>query len=844
MFLFEAVSYILHIRLEIDLVPRRGDFDMRGWKWLDDLVQDLHYGMRMLVKDPAFTAVAVLTLALGIGANTAIFSVVEGVLLAPLPYGQPDRLVAIWESNPRFPHVWISYPNFRDWQREAHSFEHLVAFTWQDFDLTSPGTPEHLDGKPISAGFFATLGVKPMLGRDFSPQEDEHGGAPVVIISNRLWRNRFDSSPTALGKIVTLDGVDYTIVGILPPGFRFEANSDVYTPLGQGDPVALNDRAAHDGILAIARLKPGASIALAEVEMRTIQSGLDQIYPAADRDLGADVVPLKEQIVGDVSGTLLLLLGAVGMVLLIACANFANLLLTRSAARTREFAIRSALGASRSRMVRQLLCESVLLSLAGGGLGLVIATWGVSPVLSVVPGSLPRGESVGVNAPVLIFAFVVSTVVGVLFGLVPALGSSKADPEIMLKEGSRGSTLGHHRAQSSLVIVQVALTLVLLVGTGLLFRTIRQLWDVDAGFDTQHVITFKVGVSHSLTKTAASTRIAYQQLIERIRQIPGVQAADFTGAVPLSGQGGTMPFWIGSLRPASLQAAPRLLLYLTGPEYLRIMGIPLIRGRFFTPNDTIKSPCVVAIDNVFSRMYFPRSDPVGQTISMGFAPVGPCLIVGVVGHVRNWRLDDASTYTQSQAYFPIYQDPDPWVQTNYRDSTIIVRTLLDSATVMPAIRRAVYVGAADQVVYDVQTMRQFVSDSMSSQRFPMLLLGVFAGLALLLASVGIYGVISYSVTQGVHEIGIRMALGAERRQVLKLIVGKGLRLTLIGIGCGVGGALVLTRFIASLLYGVKTMDPLTFLAVSALLALVTLLACYIPARRATKVDPMVALRYG
>ena len=823
------------------------------WQWpsIESIFTDVRYGLRMLRKNAGFTAVAVLTLALGVGTNTAIFSVVEGVLLAPLPYDQPDRLVAIWESNPRFPHVWISYPNFRDWQRTAHSFQQMATFTWQGYDLTDPGTPAHLNGKPISAGFFATLGVRLALGRDFTPQEDRHGGAPVVIISNRLWRNRFAGSPEVLGKFLTLNGVDYTITGVLQPGFEFEDDADVYTPFGQGDPVFLNDRAGHDGILAIARLKPGVSIAQAHAEMSSIQNGLDQLYPDADRDLGTDAVPLKQQMVGDVRdgfktrGTLLLLLGAVGLVLLIACANVASLLLARSAARRREFAIRLALGANRARVVRQLITESLLLSLAGGSLGLVVAIWGVRPVLAVVPGGLPRSEEIGVNISVLLFMLGVSIAVGILFGLAPALKSSNPDLEASLKEGGRGSTSAHHRAQSSLVIVQMALTLLLLVGAGLLFRTIHHLWEVNPGFDTQNVITFKAGVSRSLMKTASSTRIAYQQLIERIRSIPGVQAADFTWAVPLTGQGSTMPFWIGSQKPVSLQAAPRLLMFLTGPDYLRTMGIPLLRGRFFTVEDTIKSPCVVAIDSVFTRMYFPGSDPIGQTITFGLNPVGPCKIVGVVGHVRN-LLDDPGTLTQDQAYFPLSQDPDQWVPVNYPNMTIVVRTRLAAAVVMPTIKRAVYGAGTEQPVYNIETMQEITSQSMSSQRFPMILLGVFAGLALLLASVGIYGVISYSVSQRVHEIGIRMALGAHKRDVFRMVIGQGLRLALAGLAIGVAASLILTRLLSSfsdLLYGVGTSDPVTFVTVTLVLTGVAVLACYIPARRATKVDPMVALRY-
>ncbi len=820
--------------------------DQRGLPFLEAFLQDVCFGLRILRKNPGFTAVAVLTLALGIGANTAMFSVMEGVVLAPLRYLQPDRLVMVSENNPRFPRVWVSYPNFRDWQRSARSFQQMAAFREQGVDLTGPGTSEHLDAKQISLGFFRTLGAELTLGREFSAEEDRHGGTPVVILSNHLWRNRFDGSPEALGKSVTLDGLDYTIVGVTAPWFRLEDDADVYLPLGQGDPLVLNDRAGHDGIFSVARLEPEVTLSQGQAEMSAIQNGLDQLYPDANRDLGIYIEPLKQEIVGDVGTTLLLLLGAVGLVLLIACANFANLLLARSAARAREFAVRSALGASRARLLRQLLTESVLLSLAGAGLGLLISMVLLRSVLAAVPGILPRSENIGVNVHVLLFTLGVSIFVGILFGLAPALKSWNADPQASLKEGGRGSTSAHHRAQSSLVIVQMALTLVLLVGAGLLFQTIRHLWTVNPGFDTQHVITFKVGVSHSLTKTASSTRIAYQQLIERIRKIPGVQAADFTSTVPLSGQGWTMPFWIGSQRPDSLQGAPRVVMSLTGPDYLRTMGIPLLRGRFFTLEDTAKTPCVMIIDSVFAQKYFPDSDPLTQTLSAGFSPMGPCRIVGIAGHVRHWLLQDPSEYTQIQAYLPIYQDPDKWVLVNYPGSTIVVRTPLESVTLMPDIKTAVYGAGSDQPVYDVRTIQQIVSESMSSQRFPMILLGAFAVLALLLASVGIYGVISYSVTHRVHEIGIRMSLGAERQSILRLVIGQGLRLVFAGLAIGLAAALILTRLLSAfshLLYGVAASDPLTFATVSLVLIIVAVLACYIPARRAMRVDPMIALRY-
>jgi predicted permease len=813
---------------------------------METLWQDLKYGIRMLARSPAFTAVAVLTLALGIGANTAMFSVVEGAVLAPLPYFQPDRLVAVWENNPRFPRVWVSYPNFQDWQNSARSFQQMAAFMQQGVDLTGPGTPAHLNGKGISVGFFRTLGTKLTLGREFLPEEDRPGGAPVVVISNRLWKNRFGGSAEALGKSVTLDGTACTVVGVAPLGFRLEADADVYRPLGQGDPVILNDRGSHAGIFSIARLNTGVTISQGQAEMSTIQNGLDQLYPDANRDLGIYIEPLKQVVVGNIGGTLALLLGAVGFVLLITCANIGNLLLSRSAARAREFAVRSALGANRARLIRQLLTESVLLSLAGAGLGLLIAILGVRSVLAALLDILPRSENIGVNPSVLIFTLAISIGVGILFGLGPALKSWNADPQAALKGGSRGSTSAYQRAQSTLVIVQMALTLVLLVGAGLLFQTIRHLWDVNPGFDTQHLITFKVGVSHSLTKTASSTRIAYQQLIERIRQIPGVRAADFTDVVPLSGQGGTMPFWLNSQKPASLQAAPRLTGFLTGPDYLRTMGIPLLRGRFFTLEDTTKSPCVMVIDSVFASMYFAGSDPLGQTISAGFSPIGPCRIVGVVGHVKLWELNESVTAPQNQAYLPLYQDPDQWVAVGYPGTTVMVRTPLDAATIMPAIKGAVYTTGSDQPVYDIHTMQQVVSESMSSQRFPMILLGTFAGLALLLASIGIYGVISYAVAQRIHEIGIRMALGAEKRTIFRLVVGHGLRLALAGLAIGAALALILTRVLTSfshLLYGVGASDPATFVTISALLTVVAVLACYIPARRATRVDPMVALRY-
>ena len=821
----------------------------RGF-WLETLWTDVRYGLRMLRQAPGFTAVAILTLALGIGANTAIFSVVQGVVLAPLPYREPDRLVMVLESNQRFPEDAISYPNFLDWQRTARSFQQMAALTLHEgFDLSSPGTPEHLDGHRISAGYFSTLGLNLSLGREFSAQEDQPGGAPVAIIGSRLWKERFGGSAQALGRSVTLNGVGYTIVGVASPELGLlSQHDDIYAPLGQGDPLILDARGGHDDMLSIARLRPGVSIAQAQAEMSAIQEHLDQLYPDADGGLGATVLPLKQQIVGDARGTLLLLLSAVGLVLLIACANVANLLLARSAARSREFAIRSALGAGRARIVRQLVTESVLLSLAGGSLGLLLAKGGVNLVLAAVPQTLPRTDNITVNAAVLVFAFGISIAVGILFGLAPALKSSRTDLRAALGEGARGSTSGPHRAQSALVIVQMALTLVLLVSAGLLFRTIRRLWQINPGFDVQHVIAFKVGLSPSAAKSGSTLRTTFLQLLDRIRMIPGVQAADFSLLVPLTDDDNDTPFWIGTDKPAVVQNAPRMLVFDTGPDYLRTMGIPLLRGRFFSRQDTAKSPCVAVIDSVFAQQYFAGKDPLAQTITFGWAasPWGPCQIVGVVGHVRHWGLGETGTGTLAQSYYPLYQARDALWPLGYPGIRIIVRTRLNVATMMPAIKAAVYGAGSDQTVYDVQTMQQIASESMSSQRFPMILLGAFAGLALLLASIGIYGVISYSVAQRAREIGIRMALGAESTSIFRLVIGQGLRLALAGLAIGAAAALVLPRLLSGfsrLLYGVGASDPLTFIAVSVVLTATAVLACYIPARRAMRVDPIVALRY-
>ncbi len=809
-------------------------------------MQTLRYGLRQLRRNPGFAVVAVLTLALGIGANTAIFSVLDGVVLSPLPYRQPDRLVLVllYNRTLKYPTA-LSYPDFLDWQRSdgqrsSGSFEQMAAFQAQGFDLTSPGAAEHLNGNEVSASFFTTLGIKLALGREISPEEDRHGGPPAAVISNRLWRERFSLSPAALGRPITLNGVDYTIVGVLPPGFRFgDQQSDVYIPLGSGDPLIRNDRTYHN-LISIARLKPEVSMRQAQAEMNTVQAHIDELNPATERGQGTYVMPLKEFFIGDLSGTLLLLAGAVGLVLLIACANVANLLLARSAGRTREFAVRVALGASRAQIVRQLVTESVLLSLIGGAVGLAVAKWGVKAMLAAVP-NLPRAENIGLNAWVLLFALSVSMAVGIAFGLLPA----------RVKEGGRGWAGRRHftqgRIQGALVVAQIALVLVLLMGGSLLYRTMLNLLAVNPGFETQHVVSFQIGVSPSID-SPARVRATYTQLAQRIREIPGVEAADVTALIPLSHRDNSGPFWVGPHPPKSLAEVPRAVYYGAGPDYLRTMQIPLLRGRPLGVTDNVGSQVVVLIDSLLARTYFPGRDAVGQSITIpnwGAAHNIAARVVGVVGHVEQYGLDGAVS-EKPQIYYSLYQLPDEAIPVFRQEVAFVVRTTLRSAAVMPAIKNTVSESGSDQPIYNIRSMRHLVAESVDGQRLPMILLSAFAVLALLLASVGIYGVMSYSITQRVREIGIRMALGAVRRDVLRMVLGQGLRLALAGIGMGAVAALILTRLLSSfshLLHGVSAADPLTFIAVSLVLLGTTLLACYVPARRAATVDPMIALRH-
>ncbi len=825
--------------------------DQRAFEPVDRFLRNLRHAFRSLSRSPGYCAAAIVTLALGIGANTAIFTALEGVVLKPLPYREPDRLVIALLYNRSLKHATeVSYPDFLDWRRDARSFEQIATFKPAGFDLTGPGLPQHLDGYEVSSDFFSTLGVKLVTGSSFSPDSDRIGGMPAAVISNRLWRERFHSSPAAIGRSIILNGTGFTITGVLPPSFRFENTlADVYTPLGRADPLYQRDRTVHD-VICVARLRPGVEIGQARAAMNTLQEHIDELNPTTEKGQGAYLVPLKQEIVGDTGQTLLLLFAAVSLVLLIACANVANLLLARSAVRAREFAVRRALGASRMQIVRQLITESVLLSFAGGFLGLAIAKLTLIAVLLGFPGDLPRVENIGVNTSVLLFAFGLSIAVGILFALVPALKYGSTDLQAGLREGGRGSTANHQRTQSALVVAQIALALVLLSGAGLLFRSMLNLWAVNPGFDTQHIVTFQVGLSPSAAETPAAARVMYEQLTDRIREIPGVEAAAMTALVPLGRNYNSGPFWIGPHRPAvSMAEIPRATYYPIGPDYPRVMHIPLLLGRFLERTDTVHSQLVILVDNQMVRTYFADRDPLGESITIphwGAQQNVLARIVGVVGHVEQYAMDGSGGGETPQIYFSIYQLPDDAVPAFRQEINFVVRTRLSPATITPSVENAVQAVGTAEPVYNIRTMRDLVSASLSRQRFPMILLVAFAVLALLLASVGIYGLISYSTAQRVPEIGIRMALGAEKRDLLKMLIGQGVRLALVGIAIGAAAAAILTRVLSSfshLLYRVRTADPLTFVAVSLCLAVAALLACYVPARRAARLDPMAALRH-
>jgi predicted permease len=816
---------------------------------METLLQDLRYGFRMLVKSPGFTAVAVITLALGIGANTALFSVINGVLLSPLPFPQPDQLVTLHENKPNFEGGSVSYPNFRDWQKDNHTFSSLALARPYAFSLTGMGEAEQVTGEFISSDFFPVLGVKPVVGRTFAEDEEPVGAGPVALISAGLWQRKFGSTPDILGKNITLDARDYTIVGVIPADFHLVipgfSDAQVYAPIGQwGNPLLLQ-RGAGLGFHGVGRLKPGVTIEEARADMEGVTRNLANAFPDADKNITAKLTPLKQQMIGHVRPLLLVLLAAVGFVLLIACVNVANLLLARSTSRTREFAVRAALGASQSRVIRQLLTESILLAMVGGGLGLLLAAWGTRAALEVLPAALPRAEQVGLDARVLLFTVGLSLLAGVFFGLAPLFTTSQRDLHDTIKQGGRGASGTRHRTQGVFVVIEMALALVLLIGAGLTIRSLAKLWSVDPGFNPHHVLTFGLSLPPSMMNAKPDAiRAAFREFDDKLASVPGVQAVSQTwGAVPLSGDDEQL-FWLeGQPKPAHENDMNWAIDYIVEPDYLKAMGIPLLRGRFFTAQDNQHSPLVVVIDDVFAQKYFPNQNPIGKRINLNVSSQ-LAEIVGVVGHVKQWGLaSDDQQSLRSNLYIPCMQMPNDFIAMTPSGSTVIVRATDASDGLLDSVRHISAQMSNQQVIFGPQTMASLISDSMASRRFSMILLVIFATLALILASVGIYGVISYVVGQRSHEIGVRMALGAQRQDILRLILSRGGKLAGLGVAVGLAAALGLTRLMASLLYGVGATDPLTFVGVAALLTLVAIAACYIPARRATKVDPMVALRY-
>jgi putative ABC transport system permease protein len=815
---------------------------------MNTLWQDLRYGARMLFKSRGFTVVAVVTLALGIGANTAIFSVVNAVLFRPLPYDDPHQLVMVWQTNQEalrqlgMTRIPVTYADFYDWRDQNKVFEALAALDPRQFNLSGQGEPERLNGVRATPNLFSLLRVKPVIGRDFLPEEEREGAANVAILSYAFWQRRFAGDEKIVGQSLRLNDASYTIVGVLPRSFRFTessnlpglarfgAGTDVWTPMRLTG--ALRSNRGNHNVTVVARLKSVVGPGQAQAEMQTIARRIAQGFSRKPEDFGAEVVPLREQIAGDIRPALLTLLGAVALALLISCANVASLLLARAAARRKELAVRIALGASRSRIIRQMLTESLLLALTGGGVGALLALWGADLIFRLVPDSVSRIGEIPIDYRVLGFTLLISLATGVGFGLAPALLSAKPDVNKSLKEDGLTVIDPRRRAHNLLVVGEIALALTLLVGAGLLIKSFARLTQVNPGFNPANVVSVEISLPSARYRDQNQRVEFFRQALERIKALPDVQIAGSNYALPLSGADPSnsfaiegRPFPEGEWKSANFGAI--------SPDYFRTLEIPLLRGRYFTDQDGPEAQGVAIIDEEMSRRFFPGEDPIGKMISVGSRDW--LTVVGVVGSVKHTALEDEqrpyiySPYAQRTFYWPF--------------SSIAIRSKTgDVGSLVSAVRREIRAIDKDQPVSNVTTLEELYSKSVAPRRFSMQLLGVFAGLAMLLAVVGLYGVMSYSVTQRVQEIGVRMALGARPVDALRLILGRGIALTLIGIGVGLATALALTRLMSKLLFGVSATDPSTFAFVALLLVGVALLACYLPARRATKVDPMIALR--
>ena len=817
------------------------------------LLNDIRFGLRTLSKSPGFTLVAVVALALGVGANTAIFSAVNTVLLRALPYENASRLVALYTgNNPAAPEPSgpLSYPDLLDYRAQAGSLEYVAGYQGVGTVLsTGQGDePERVRGTEVSADLFPALGVRPALGRVFTREEDVLDGPSVIVISDGMWRRRYGADPHVVGREARmgLAGRAATVIGVMPPGFKFPADEpdaiDYYIPFVaqnmKSDAASMNNR---DSVFipAVAKLRDGVSVEQAAAEVATVAARLEAQHPETNTRRRARVISLHEDLVGQVRPALLILLGAVGLVLLIACANVANLLLARAASRSREMAVRTALGASRGRVVRQLLTESMMLSLAGGAAGLLLAVWGVDAIVKLSPATVPRLAETSIDARVFLFALGVSALTGVIFGLAPALQASKTDLAVSLKDGGRGGSAGaaRTRVRAALVVSEVALSLVLLVGAGLLIKSFRQLLTTDPGYSPARVLAVTVALNTKRFADEESRAAYFREAVARLEQLPGVEAAGLTRLLPLGRSDIFNSFQIAGRPPFAPGARNGARSYTASPGYFRTLSVPLKRGRAFAASDVKNSTPVIVINEAFARQYFADQEPLGQHIVIegpDNKPLPPREIVGVVGNVRfeAFNADEVPEY-----YIPFEQAPAPVSQ-------VVVRARgEDAAALAPSVRSALKEVSPDLLLWETRTMEELVGRWTAPQRFNVALLGLFAALAMMLAAVGIYGVMSYAVTQRTHEIGIRMALGARARDVLAMVVRQGMVLTLAGLGLGLVGALALTRLMSGLLYGVSPTDPLVFAAVSLLLAAVALVSCLIPALRATRVDPMIALRY-
>ncbi len=814
---------------------------------MQTLWQDLRYGARMLLKKPGFTLIAVVTLALGIGANTAIFSVVNAVLLRPLPYAEPERLVALWESNSRRPEIRgsIAYPNFFDWRAQSKSFERMASYYTNNMALTGIATPVNLRGAVVSPELFATLGVKPQLGRWFVAEE-ETPGIRAAIINHSLWQRRFGGDRDIVGRALTLDGKQFNVVGVMPAGFQFPIEAEPVevwvTSSIDGEktdpkePAQNEQRGAHF-LEVVGRLKPNLTLEQAQAEMNVIGANLEKQYPDSNTGHGVKLISYHNDLVHDYSEALWLILGAVGCVLLIACANVANLLLARATARYKEIAVRAALGANRWRVIRQLLTESLSLSLGGGLLGLLLAWWGTAALIKLIPEDLPRLAEINIDRWVFGFTLLISVVTGLVFGLAPALQASKVELTEVMKEGSRGAGAGgvRGRLRSALVVAEIAIALVVLIGAGLLLQTFRRLQQVDLGFDTHNILTASVELPDARYPKPEQAVAFYQNLLDRVKTLPGVEAVSAIVPQPLSGSVMRISFDIEGRnipkgeRPGSHFRSISL-------DYFKVMNIPLLAGRAFTERDDARSPGVLIVNEAFVKRHFPNENPIGKHVKPGIALEGEPVWREIVGVVKDVKHSQSLSHDYEPEYYM------PHAQMPINSMSLVVRTTNDPRGLASAIQREVQSLDRDIPVYRIRTLEQYLGVAVAQPKFNALLLALFAGLALLLTAIGQYGVMAYSVIQRTPEIGIRIALGAQTGDVLRMVLRQGLKLTALGLAIGLAAAYALTRYMQSLLFGVKPTDPLTFAGVALSLIVVAIVACWIPARRAVKVDPMIALR--